>query len=100
MANKLTADDLSLAGTGEVSGTKLSGKRGLDVSCLPCGLEVDYTSTVSVVYVGVASVGSVTSDPVWQIVRYDLSSGVSTGYSDGDILFDNVWDDRVSLSYS
>jgi hypothetical protein len=52
------------------------------------------------IYVGYAAPGSLTSDPVWAIKK------VSESGNDGDIdwadsnkNFDNVWDNRLSLSY-
>jgi len=53
-------------------------------------------------YLGMAVVGSAGSAAVWQIRRLTFSAGggVITAYADGDNLFNNVWDDRLSLSYS
>lgn len=52
-------------------------------------------------YFGIADFGSSTSDAVWQIFRIDegVTPTVQT-YADGNILYDNIWDDRESLSYS
>lgn len=50
-------------------------------------------------YVGKAAPGSSDASAVWQIIRYpsaDFSEGL---YADGDANFDNVWDDRESLTY-
>lgn len=50
-------------------------------------------------YVGKAAIGSSDASAVWQIIRYpsaDFSEGL---YADGDANFDNVWDDRESLTY-
>lgn len=51
-------------------------------------------------YIGYAAAGSATSDPVWQIVALDTTSGVIMTYADGDAAFDNVWDNRAGLAYS
>lgn len=51
-------------------------------------------------YVGKAVSGSSTASAVWQIQRLDESSGLVILFADGDTLFNNVWDNRVSLSYS
>ena len=51
-------------------------------------------------YVGKAVAGTDDADPLWQITRYpsaDFSVGI---FADGDSNFNNVWDDRESLSYS
>jgi len=51
-------------------------------------------------YVGQAQDGSLESDPVWQIQKIDTSSGVSILWADGNNKFDNIWDDRATLTYS
>ena len=52
-------------------------------------------------YFGIADFGSATSGAVWQLFRIDegVVPTVQT-YADGDALFDNIWDDRESYSYS
>ena len=104
MSKKISADQERISNTTEVTGTRHNGgiKHGLDVAILSigCRLEVDTTSTPSVVYVGISVPGSSTSSSVWQITRYNYSSGVSGELADGDDSYDNVWDDRTGLSYS
>lgn len=52
-------------------------------------------------YGGKAAPGSATSAAVWQIQQITLvSDDVEILWADGDGNFDNVWDDRLSLSYS
>jgi hypothetical protein len=41
-----------------------------------------------------------TSDPLWQITKIDETSGTVITYADGDLLFDNVFDDRAGLTYA
>lgn len=53
-----------------------------------------------ILYVGKAPIGTATSAASWQIVKLDTSSGMIKTWADGDGDFDNIWDDRVSLSYS
>lgn len=54
-----------------------------------------------VTYVGKALAGSISSNPVWQIQRLtELNGDITVEWADGDISFDNTWDDRASLSYS
>jgi beta-glucosidase-like glycosyl hydrolase len=54
-----------------------------------------------VTYVGEALPGSLTSAASWRIKRItEVGPDVSIEWSDGDSNFDNVWDDRLSLSYS
>lgn len=52
-------------------------------------------------YIGTAASGASTSEPVWEIIRLKLLGNEITEikYADGNASFDNVWDDRASLSY-
>ena len=60
----------------------------------------EYDSTNSAyLYTGRASRGSLTSDAVWRISRYDFGNG-EVLYADGDQLYNNVYDNREGLSYS
>jgi hypothetical protein len=54
----------------------------------------------SVTYVGKAAIGSATSSAVWQIKKIDESSGTVITWADGNSSFDNIWDNRASLTYS
>ncbi len=53
-------------------------------------------------YVGFAIPGSATSAAIWKIKRVDESvlNDVKIEWADGNISFDNVWDNRAGLSYS
>ena len=54
-----------------------------------------------ITYAGHADRGSATSDPVWQIIRYSEVGNITTKeFADGDMAFDNIWDNRAALSYS
>lgn len=62
---------------------------------------LDETSTTSVTYVGKAVVGSSEASAVWQIQKIDETGAVmSIKFADGNSSFDNVWNDRVSLTYN
>ena len=63
-------------------------------------IRVDEEGTFT--YIGQAEPGSLTSASVWRIKRLDESSypDITITWADGDDLFDNIWDDRISLSYS
>ena len=62
--------------------------------------EIDDASS-TVTYVGLADPGSATSAAVWQIKKLTTSGSVTTvTLADGNSNFDNVWDNRASLSYS
>lgn len=52
-------------------------------------------------YIGVAKVGTATSESAWQIKRISKTGTVSLfEYADGDDRYDNEWDERANLSYS
>lgn len=52
-------------------------------------------------YIGKAPHGAATSSASWQIKRIVESAGVTTiTWADGNSAFDNIWDNRASLSYS
>jgi hypothetical protein len=51
----------------------------------------------TITYVGTAIPNSDTSQAVWRVTKV-ISTG-SEFYADGNALYDNVWDDRESLTY-
>ncbi len=53
-------------------------------------------------YLGDAGVGSSPSSSVWRIQKLVFTSAgsVTITFADGNVNFDNVWDNRASLSYS
>ncbi len=59
-------------------------------------------TTPTFAYLGKAQVGAVTSAAVWQIQKltFGADGDVAITWADGDAAFDNVWDNRASLSYS
>lgn len=58
----------------------------------------EVSATIS--YIGEAQPASSTSAAVWRIRKLDTTSGVNLLYADGNTRFDNIWDDRVSLTYT
>lgn len=55
----------------------------------------------TVTYVGQANPGNETSDSNWQIQRITVDGNETIiEFADGNSLFDNVWDDRASLTYA
>lgn len=55
----------------------------------------------STTYFGFASPGSANASAVWRIKRMSVSGNVTTiEFADGNTNFDNVWNNRASLSYS
>lgn len=59
-------------------------------------------ATPTFAYLGKAQVGSLTSAAVWQIqkLEFGLDGDVTITWADGNAAFDNIWDNRVFLSYS
>ena len=53
-----------------------------------------------ILYVGEADAGSLQADAVWRIKRINTTTGVVITWADGNTNFDNVWNNRASLSYS
>lgn len=60
------------------------------------------SSTPTFAYLGKAPVGSATSAAAWQIQKLDFGADgdVTVTWADGDAAFNNIWDDRASLTYS
>lgn len=57
-------------------------------------------STASISYLGKALIGSSESDGVWMIQEMtDTNGDITIKFADGDSNFDNIWDDRATLSY-
>lgn len=78
-------------------GNDVSGQgfyRGLDADE---ALQVDDAGTY--IYVGTAIPGTATSAASWKIKRIVAATGVTT-YADGDAFYNNIWDNRASLTYS
>ena len=65
-------------------------------------LALDYDSSDNLVYIGRAAKGSAKSAAAWQIKKltYNASSSLTDiQWADSDDEFDNIWDNRASLSY-
>jgi hypothetical protein len=56
----------------------------------------------TVAYLGQASPGTATSSALWRIQKltFSVDGDVAVTWADGNADFDNVWDNRASLSYS
>lgn len=98
----LTSDTKSGTQADPVTGTDLSAdKRGMDVASYsaPLAKRIDEASA-TVTYVGYAAIGSSNASAVWQIFKLSVSGAVtSVTWADSNANFDNVWDDRASLTY-
>lgn len=63
--------------------------------------KIDDTSTANVIYIGNAAIGSSGASAVWQIKKLDTSSlALDKTWADGNSDFDNVWNNRTSLTYN
>ena len=61
----------------------------------------DTGSPSTIQYVGYATHGTATSAAEWRILRITDSAGsLIVEHADGDIEFDNIYDNREALSYS
>ena len=67
------------------------------VSSYAYAMQLDEGATYT--YVGEAVPGTLTSAGSWRIKRLTNASGALL-WADGNASFDNVWDNRASLSYS
>jgi len=57
-------------------------------------------SNITYVGKGILNSDGDTSRPIWQIMRIiENGNDASIKYADGDVKFDNVFDDRESLTY-
>ena len=57
--------------------------------------------SAAVTYVGKAQCGANVAGAIWQIMRISVAGTVTTiDWADGDGKFNNVWNDRTTLSYS
>jgi hypothetical protein len=62
---------------------------------------VDKTSIANIIYVGEAAPGSSAASAVWKITRINKTGATTTIlFADGNTNKDNVWNDRLSGSYS
>ena len=67
----------------------------------PEPLRIDTDNPSGTNYVGFAEIGTANADAKWRIKKTVTAGTVTTvTYADGNKLFDNVWDNRTSLSYS
>lgn len=63
----------------------------------------DDSGSTDVIYVAAALPSTATSAASWQIKRITLTSGsfpITIEWADGDLSFDNIYDNREALSYS
>jgi len=63
-------------------------------------VRIDDTTTANTTYIGKAPIGSATSSAVWQIAKLDTSSGLIKTWAAGSSSFNQVWNDRASLTFN
>ena len=77
-----------------------AGPAGLSEDSVAYARQTDFVGE-DVIYKGEAEAGSLFSLPVWRIRKIVLvGDDVSEIWADGNSNFDNIWDNRASLSYS
>lgn len=72
----------------------------IEIRNQPLALLLDDTTTANNTYVGEAAVGASTAASTWRIKRINETSGIVLQWADGNGNFDNIWDNRTSLTYS
>lgn len=63
-------------------------------------VRIDATTTANTTYIGKATIGTTTSSAAWQVAKLDTTSGLVKTWADGNASFDNIWDNRTSLTYN
>ena len=69
---------------------------------MPYSTQIDFVND-NVIYKGWADPGSATSSAVWRIQKITFigaDDDVVITWADGDGLFDNIWDNHLSLTYT
>ena len=63
---------------------------------------LDYDASGDLIYSGKAEGGASKASAGWQIKKYIYTSGNLTDiqYADGNNNYDNIWNNRATLSYS
>lgn len=89
----------TLLANGNMS-SHINGDELGNINKVSAALAVRTIDVGSITYVGQAAVGSATSAAVWQVQKIDSSSGTVVTWADGDELYDNVWDNYATLTYS
>jgi hypothetical protein len=62
---------------------------------------IDKASVANMTFIGIAQPNTATSEARWKIIVIDKTTSITRiRYADGDSKFDNIFDDRTTLSYS
>lgn len=64
-------------------------------------LDVRYEEVdANTAYLGLAAIDSNPASPVWRIKKLDFTTGVVIRWADGNDNFDNIWNDRATITYT
>lgn len=92
-------EDLFVGSPGEPGPPGQDGQDGSAEEEMMLDLETD-ESVTGVIYIGQALPGSDTNQAAWRIRRItEGANSTSIDWANGSSLMDQVWDDRLSLSY-
>ena len=81
------------------SSTAILNELQSDISAKRLTVRLDQVSD-TLFYVGKALIGSVDSDSLWQIVRYTQTGSIlKSEYANGGEGFNEVWNNRATLTY-
>jgi hypothetical protein len=111
--NELSANSSNASSAADdrkkITKTDVGSKSGIDVALISgsvsvaastLAIQTDETTTAGTTYVGKAAIGSATSAAAWQIFKIvDTGGNLAITWADSDALFDNIWDNRASLTY-
>jgi hypothetical protein len=103
IALDVTEEVVSLTVQQEPVAVVLEVSRNAEVAVLTTRLDdTGLTGQDNISYIGEAQPGSAESASVWRIKKLIQApdGDVSVLYANGSATFDQVWDDRLSLSYS
>lgn len=56
-------------------------------------------ASATITYVGKAKIGTSPGQAFWQVFKIDTTSGTIITWADSDDNYDNIWDDRATLTY-
>ena len=70
------------------------------VNLPPVALRYDAVSSV-LAYLGIAAPGTAESAALWQIRKLVFTAGgnITITWADGDVDYNNIWNDRAGLTY-
>ena len=88
--------------SGEIEGKRATLTNPISVTTAASvvyAIRIDEASA-TVTYIGKAATGSATSGALWQVQKIDTTTGTVITWADGNGDFDNIWDNRATLTYS